>query len=351
MRDTDLQERRNRQILADLVRTYIETGEPVSSRAISRRLVEQLSSATVRNVMADLEESGYLSQPHTSAGRVPTAAAYRLFAQMSATQAKLSAEDEQWIRNELAAAQNPEEIAERAGRLLAKISRGLGIVVAPPLGKAVVEHIRFLLLPDRRVLAVVIGPGGATRDKIVHTEREFTQEVLDRTAEYLNRHYSGRTLEAIRENLLARLANERERYDDLNEKVAAAALELCDPKLLADSSARQVYVEGTAQFAAAPEIASQDQLRELLAAIEEKHTLVALLNHCIDSPEPVLVQIGLEEISGGGGDLALISAPYSSHDQVQGTLGVLGPARMQYERAITAVACVARLFSETLDRS
>src|SRR5580658_6020476 len=109
MRDTDLHERRSRQILADLVRTYIETGEPVSSRAISKGLAEQLSPATVRNVMADLEEGGFLMQPHTSAGRVPTAAAYRLFAQMVSAQAKLSAEDEQWIRSELAAAQNPEE--------------------------------------------------------------------------------------------------------------------------------------------------------------------------------------------------------------------------------------------------
>ncbi len=347
MRDTDLQERRNRHILADLVRTYIETGEPVSSRAISKGLAEQLSPATVRNVMADLEEGGYLMQPHTSAGRVPTAAAYRLFAQMVSAQAKLTAEDEQWIRTELAAAQSPEEIAERAGRVLAKISRGLGIVVAPPIGNAIVEHIRFLLLPDRRVLAIVIAPGGATRDKIVHTERAFAQDELDRTAEYLNRHYSGWTLRAIREDLLARLADERERYDGL----AAAALALCGPNLFPDTPSRQVYVEGAAQIAAAPEIASKTQLQELLAAIEEKHTLVALLNHCIDSPEPVLVQIGLDEISGGGGDLAMISAPYSLHDEVQGSLGVLGPARMQYERAITAVACVARVFSETLDRS
>jgi heat-inducible transcriptional repressor len=347
MRDTDLQERRSRQILADLVRTYIETGEPVSSRAISKGLAEQLSPATVRNVMADLEEGGFLIQPHTSAGRVPTAAAYRIFAQMVSAQAKLTAEDEQWIRTELAAAQSPEEIAERAGRVLAKISRGLGIVIAPPIGKAVVEHIRFLLLPDHRVLAVVVGPGGATRDKIVQTERAFAQDELDRTAEYLNRHYTGWTLRAIREDLLARLADERERYDGL----AAAALALCGPNLLADTPARQVYVEGAAQIAAAPEIASQSQLQDLLAAIEEKHTLVALLNHCIDSPEPVLVQIGLDEITAGGGNLALISASYSLHDEVQGSLGVLGPTRMQYERAITAVAYVARIFSENLDRS
>jgi len=347
MRDTDTQERRNREILADVVRAYIETGEPISSRAISKRLTEQLSPATIRNVMVDLEEAGYLSQPHTSAGRVPTAAAYRIFAQMVASQARLTPEDEQWIRNEMSAARGPEEIAERAGRVLARISRGLGIVVAPPIGKAVVEHLRFVLLPDLRVLAIVIGPGGATRDKVLHTQRHFTQEELDRTSDHLNRHYSGWTLAAIREDLLANLAKERQRYDDLT----ATALTLCDPQLLADTTTRQVLVEGTAQMAATPEFSGQGQFQELLFAIEEKHKLVALLNNCIDSPEPVLVQIGLGEIATDGSNLALISAPYTAHDQVQGSLGVLGPTRMQYERAITAVAYVARLYSETLDRS
>src|SRR5438046_2904393 len=148
MRNSALQERRNRQILADIVRAYIETGEPVSSRAISKGFEESLSTATIRNVMADLEEQGYLYQPHTSAGRVPTASAYRFFAQQVAAQATLSPEDEEWIRGEFAAAGTAEEIAERAGRVLAEVSRGLGIVVSPPIAKTVLEHVRFVLLPD-----------------------------------------------------------------------------------------------------------------------------------------------------------------------------------------------------------
>jgi len=347
VRDADLQERRNQQILADVVRAYIETGEPVSSRAISRRLGEHLSPATVRNVMADLEEGGYLSQPHTSAGRIPTTAAYRLFAQTVSAQARISAEDEVWIRNEMAGAQDPAESAERAVRVLARISKGLGIVVSPPIGKAIVEQLRFVLLPDRRVLTVIIGPGGATRDKVLQTERSFTQDELDRTGNYLNHHYSGWTLAAIRQDLLSNLARDRERYDEL----MVAALALCDPKLLAESPSRQVFVEGAAQMAGSTEFADQTQFRELLEAIEEKHKLVALLNHCIDSPEPVLVQIGLEQIATDGSNLALISAPYTAQDQAQGSLGVLGPTRMQYERAITAVAFVARLLSDNLDRS
>lgn len=338
---------RNRQILAAIVRAYIESGEPVSSRAISDRHVESLSSATVRNVMADLEEGGFLYQPHTSAGRVPTATAYRFFAQQVAAKATLSPEDEEWIRGKFAAATTAEEIAERAGRILAEVSRGLGIVVSPPIAKTVLEHIRFVLLPDGRVVVVLVSTGGNTRDKIIRAERVFTQPDLDRTADYLNRHYMGRTLEAIRADLLGRLAKEQERYDLL----AADALALCDPRMLEQGSTQRVYIEGTAQMATTPEFTDQAQLREVLLAIEEKHKLIALLAGCIDTPDPVHVQIGVKGIDPAGEHLALISAAYSYQDQSLGTVGVLGPMRMHYERAITAVAFVARVFSETLDRS
>ena len=346
MRSAALQERRNRQILADIVRTYIETGEPVSSRAISKRFEETLSTATIRNIMADLEDGGWLYQPHTSAGRVPTAAAYRFFAQEIASQATLSVEDRDWIRREFKAATTSEEVTERAGHVLAEVSNALGIIVSPPLAKTVMEHARMWLLPDGRVVVVLISPGGITRDKILRPSRSFTQVELDATAEFLNRQYSGWTLEAIRGDLLQKLATERERY----EGIVRSALTLCDPAVLGDESALRVHVEGTAQIVGAAEFADQAQVRDLLAAIEEKHRLVTVLNACIDTPEPVHVQIGVKEIAQGGENLALISAPYMSHDQVQGSLGVLGPTRMHYERAITAVAYVAQLFSEALNK-
>jgi heat-inducible transcriptional repressor len=346
MRNSALQERRNRQILADIVRTYIETGEPVSSRAISKRFEETLSTATIRNVMADLEDGGLLYQPHTSAGRVPTAAAYRFFAQEIASQATLSVEDRAWIKREFNAATSSAEMTERAGHVLAEVSNGLGIVVSPPLAKTVLEHARMWLLPDSRVVVVLISPGGITRDKILRPNRLFTQTELDATAEFLNRQYSGWTLEAIRGDLLQKLATERERYEGLIQ----SALTLCDPAVLGDEGASQVHVEGTAQIVGAAEFTDQTQLRDLLAAIEEKHRLVTVLNACIDTPEPVHVQIGVKEISEAGENLALISARYTRHEQVQGSLGVIGPTRMHYERAMTAVAYVAQLFSETLSK-
>src|SRR5208282_464228 len=346
MRNPALQERRNRQILADLVRTYIDTGEPVSSRAISKRYEETLSTATIRNVMADLEDGGFLFQPHTSSGRVPTSAAYRFFAQEIASQARLTVDDRNWIQREMSGAKTAGEITERAGHVLAEVSNGLGIIVSPPLGRTVLEHARMWLLPDGRVVVVLISPGGHTRDKILRPSRPFSQSELDATADFLNRHYSGWTLEAIRGDLLLKLANEREKY----EGIVRNALTLCDPAVLGESSEQQVHVEGTAQIVGSPEFPDQVQLRELLEAIEEKHRLVAVLNACIETPEPVFVQIGVKEFSPGGENIALISARYAHSDRVQGSLGVLGPTRMHYERAMTAVAYVAQLFSEALSK-
>jgi heat-inducible transcriptional repressor len=342
MSSTVLQQKRHQQILSDVVRLYIETGEPVSSRSIARRHAEPLSPATVRNVMADLEEGGYLYQPHTSAGRVPTAAAYRYFVEQVTAQATASPEDRQWIRRELEAAETPEAVMERASHVLAKVSRGLGIFISPPLSRSVVEHLRFLLLPDSRILVVLVTTGGLTRDKLMRTERIFRQDDLDRIAEYVNHHYVGWTLEAMRADLRVQVERDREQYG----KLAGDALLLCDQSVLGDSAERRVYIEGAAQIAVAPEFTNQEQLRELLEAIEEKDHLISLLSRCIEAPEPVHVELGLDEMMSAGKHLALVSSSYTSKDQVQGTLGILGPMRMHYERVITAVAFMAQFFSE-----
>jgi heat-inducible transcriptional repressor len=345
--DAALNSRRNREVLGEIVRAYIRTGEPVSSRVISQVHAESLSSATIRNIMGELEEAGYLYQRHTSGGRVPTAHAYRFFAQQAAADGKVSEADQSWIREQLGSAGSAEELTERAGHILAEVSQGLGIVLMPRLASSVLTHIRFLLLPDGRVVVVLLSAGGVTRDKIVRPGQEFTQAELDRTAAHLNSHYAGQTLEAIRADLLAKLSTERERYG----RLLSAALQLCDPAVLESDTGRQVYVEGAAQITSTPELAAAGPLRELLVAIEEKDRLVALLDTCIEAPEPVHIQIGVKEISSAGEHLALIAAPYSLGEQAKGSLGVLGPMRMQYERAITAMSYLARAFSETLNRS
>lgn len=343
-----LHSKRNREILAEIVRAYVAAGEPVSSKAIALSHPEALSPATVRKIMGELEDDGLLYQPHTSAGRVPTALAYRHFAQQAVAQGKLGEEDRKWISRELDGAATPEEMSERAGHILSEVSRGLGIIVMPALAQSALEHIRFLHLPDGRVVVVLISSGGATRDKVVRPEHEFTQPQLDNTADYLNAHYVGWTLEAIRADLLEKLASERDRYS----RLLPPALELCDPAILESTDGRQVYVEGAAQIASARELATGEgePLRELLMAIEEKSKLIALLDGCIETPEPVQIQIGVKEITSAGDHLALITARYAVKDQAKGSLGILGLTRMEYERAITAVAFMARAFSEALSR-
>ena len=342
MNTTVLQQKRHQQILTDVVRTYIETGEPVSSRSVASHHIEPLSSATVRSVMAELEDGGYLYQPHTSAGRVPTAAAYRFFVEQVAAQATASPADRQWIRRELEAAQTPEAVMERASHVLAAVSRGVGIFISPPLSQSVVEHLRFLLVPENRVLVVLVTTGGLTRDKLIRCERAFRQEDLDRISAHLNLHYVGWTLEAMRADLRAQVEREREEYG----RLAQDALMLCDSSILGDNAERRIYVEGAAQMAAAVDFTSQEQLRELLEAIAEKDRLIALLSGCIEAPEPVHVELGLDKMSHAGKHLALVSASYTSPDQAQGTLGILAPMRMHYERVITAVAFMAQFFSD-----
>jgi len=342
MKSPALAPKRNQQILADIVRAYVETGEPVSSRSIARMQPETLSPATVRNVMADLEDEGFLFQPHTSAGRVPTAAAYRFFVEEVAAQGIASPADIEWMRTELQSAQTPEALLERASHVLATVSCGLGIIISPPLAQTAVEHLRFLLLPDSRVLVVLVAKGGMTRDKVIRPERLFLQEELDRISDYLNRHYSGWMLEAIRAELRGQVERERELYGQL----AGGALLLCDPDLLNEDSSRRVYVEGAAQIATAAGFANQDALRELLAAIEERGRLVALLTNFLEAPEPVHVELGVKGMTAAGKHLALVSAPFSPQEHVQGTLGILGPMRMQYERVVTAVAFLAQYLSE-----
>jgi heat-inducible transcriptional repressor len=192
------------------------------------------------------------------------------------------------------------------------------------------------------VLIILITNGGATRDKLIRPERTFLQEDLDRVANHLNHHYKGWTLEAMRADLKKQVEREREQYG----RIAGDALELCDPSILNDAADRKVYVDGASQIASSPDFTNFDQLRELLQAIEEKDRLIALLSGCIESPEPVHVELGLDKITNAGKNLAIVSATYSSNDQVQGTLGIVAPMRMHYERVITAVAFMAQFFSD-----
>lgn len=336
-------EGRKREILTAIVRTFISTGEPVGSRTVSRRGHGRLSPATIRNVMADLEDEGFLDQPHTSAGRVPTAKAYRFYAEEMGAGTRLSRQEEELIAENLRG--GAEGMLERTSHVLSLVTHNLGMVLSPPLARTVLEQVRFVKLAAGQILVVLVSRGHLVHNKVIRVSQDFSRAELDQTANYLSREFAGWTLEAIRLEIQRRMQAERAQYDLLLRN----AILLCEQGLLESDRPAEVYVDGAAEIVAQTELADQHRLRELLRALEEKERLVRLLTDCIESPEPwVHVLVGLEKFVPGGKHFALISAPYRVSGQIVGSVGVLGPTRMEYDRAITAVSFVSSLMSEIL---
>lgn len=342
-------EHRHQEILAAVVRIHIATGEPVASATLSRQQRGRLSAATIRNVMAQLEAQGYLHQPHTSAGRVPTAKAYQFYAREAVRHARLAPADQTWIDahllNDSVAA---EVLLPRASHVLSELVHGIGIVLSVPVARAALEQVRFLRVGERRILVAILTHSGLVRDKLVSVEEGFTQDELDRTATYLNENFVGWTLEAMRAELERRATRERSEY----ERLARTAASLCRQSLSDMSETAQLFLEGTANLIAPDTGTSQEELSALLRTLEEKEKLVRLLSAALEQLEPnVQIQIGLEEFSPAIKHFALVSASYGPSRHPLGSLAILGPTRMDYPRAITAVHYVARLFSRVLNEN
>jgi heat-inducible transcriptional repressor len=295
--------------------------------------------------MAELENGGYLDQPHTSAGRLPTVQAYRFYADQVAWNVRLSRSDAQLIENELRSAATTEEIMERGSHVLSQLSHSLGIVLAPPLAKVELEFIRFVLLPDRRILVVLASRAKWVEHRVITCDVAFTQDELDQTANYLNREFAGWSLEAIRAEILRRLEAERREYDRLLQN----AIVICERGILLPQLQGELYLEGRAYLADLTEYQDQDKLHELLEALEQKEKLLRLFSeYMAPTPAPVQISIGLEDGPPAMKHFALISAPYHCGDCVLGSVAIMGPARLPYERAIGAVAYVARFFTRVL---
>lgn len=345
-------EGRNLEVLAATVRTFISSGEPVGSRTISRKRRDRLSAATIRNIMADLEEAGYLEQPHTSAGRVPTEKAYRFYVEQVARPDKyVNAGDEQLIRQELArgAAQSPEAILERASHVLALVTRNVGVVVAPTVADTVLQSMHFVLLGERRILVILEPRGAPVRNRVIHVDEEFSQDDLGRIANYLNEHFTGWRLEEARREIVRRLEQERALYDELLQGLAT----LWRQGLLPADPAIDVYLEGASHLMGRAELENPGVLRDLLRALEEKERLVHLLVRYIQAEDSEHVRkarviIGLDTDSPMK-DFALIGALCTTAEGLAGRVAVLGPQRMQYERVISAVSQVARLLGQAID--
>ena len=336
---------REREILTAVVETFIATGEPVGSRTLSRLSAEGLSPATIRNVMADLADAGYLEQPHTSAGRVPTPEAYRYYVEQLTGKARLSHEDQNIIQGSLHGISDIQEFMERTSHVLSLISRNVGVAVTLGGPKNALEHVYFSRLGDQKVLAVVVARSGLVRDRVLRLD--LPQADLDAAANYINENFRGWTMDALRVELARRVEQERSEYDRLMGSLERLYKQ---GALAGDESARTVYVEGASNLVAGEQ--DRKRLQELLKTLEEKEKIVSLLGAYLDAKqEAVRVVIGLDEAMPSMRNFVLIGAPARVGDEVMGSLAVIGPTRMDYQHAITAVSYIARLFDKILNES
>ena len=336
---------REREILTAIVETFISTGEPVGSRILARASREGLSPATIRNVMADLADAGFLEQPHTSAGRVPSASAYRYYVEQLSGKTQLSQADEGIIKESLQGITDVQEFMERTSHVLSLISRNVGVAVATSGPKNALEHVYFSRLGDQKVLAVVVTKSGVVRDRVLRLD--LPQSDLDMAARFINENFRGWTLDAVRGEIARRLEQERSEYDRMMKSVE----QLYKQGVLAgDDSPQVVFVEGAANLVAGEQ--DRSRLQELLQALEEKQKLIELLGAYLDAKqEAVRVVIGLDEAQPSMRNFVLIGTPARVGGEVMGSLAVLGPTRMDYQHTITAVSYIARLFDKVLNEN
>jgi len=338
---------REREILTAIVETFIASGEPVGSRTIARASREGLSPATVRNVMADLADAGYLEQPHTSAGRVPTAEAYRYYVEQLSGEAHLSHENQSIIQDTLTGVTDVQEFMERTSHVLSLISHGVGVTVASTGPRNALEHVYFSRLGDQKVLAVVVTRSGVVRDRVLRMD--IPQADLDLAARYLNENFRGWTMEDMRAELALRIESERGEYQALMKSIE---LLYQQGALASNEGSDVVFVEGAANLVTGEP--DQQRLQDMLRTLEEKEKVIKLLSAYLDTrQEAVRVVIGLDQAlpSSSLQNFVLIGAPARVGGEVRGSLAVIGPTRLDYQHTMSAVSYIARLFDKLLNES
>jgi heat-inducible transcriptional repressor len=336
---------RERNVLTAIVETYIATGEPVASQALARHFGNKdgMSSATIRNVMASLGDAGLLDQPHTSAGRIPTARAFRFYVEHlgGGTQvAILTPERLEQIEGSFAGIGTSQQYLERTSHVLALISSGLGVALASTQELHTLEHIHFSRLAAGRVLAVVITKAGTVLDRVLLLDHDLNITELETAARFLNENFHGWSMERIRVELSRRLEAERSEYDRLMHSID----ELCRKGALAPDSAFApvIFMEGVANLLAGE--TDRERLRTMLHALEAKERLIELLNAYVDARQrTVRVVVGLEDAIPELRDFVLIGATARLGAENIGTVAVIGPTRIQYQETINAVSYIAEL--------
>jgi heat-inducible transcriptional repressor len=335
---------RSCEVLKSLIQAHIQTGEPVGSETLVRRLARPLSAATVRNIMAELERKGYLSHPHTSAGRVPTDDGYRFYVDSLMGTRPLPPRDAAAIRSDLRArGASTHQMMENASHLLSRFSRNVGFVLAPNIARTTFRRIDLVRLPHPRILVVLVSQTGLMTQKVIDVEENMTSEALQACENYLNAHFAGMCLSAIRGRLLELMREEKALYDSLLKNV----LSVGERAFTGDEGDGDVYLDGTANILDRAEFEDLARMRALFMTFEEKGRLVKILNACISGPG-VRVIIGHENPEPDLRDLSLVTAAYPVQGEPGWALGVMGSMRMEYVRVVALVGHVAREVSAAL---
>ncbi len=337
MQTVEVLKSRHREILNALVREYIETGEPVASRTLAKRRKDWLSAASIRNVMGDLADEGYLSQPHTSAGRIPTEKAFRHYV-ASLTLNRAATESER-LKNELRKLHTVEERVERSSQILMEMTRNVGIAAAIPALAQELDQIELVPLGGDRVLMVVVTRDHMVRNRVLALDEPVTAEELTSIRNYVNRNFSGWQLGAARRELLRRMAEERALYDAAQRKLQL----LYQKGLLEADPSPEVHMEGASNLLGLDLHLTRETMRELLHALEEKKRLIELLDRFLEQASGELqVHVGLEEAHPAMRGLALIGMTVQMATGLPAKVAVLGPMRMQYEKVMAAVMQTSR---------
>ncbi len=344
--DDNLNERAQ-QLLRILVEQFIRDGQPVGSRTLSRESGMSLSSATIRNVMADLEDHGYVASPHTSAGRIPTDKGYRFFVDMLLKVRPLELEAAQIIHRGLAPhADDPRALVSAASRMLSSITHLAGVVTLPRQGHTELSQIEFLPLSDNRVLVVLVTNGREVQNRILHLERNFGAEELRRAANYLNHQFAGRDLNAVREQLVMQL---KQTHEHLNQGMLDAIMLAQQAVAPAETtSAMQYVIAGETNLMGFAELSNVEKLRKLFEAFNQQRDVLHLLDQSLRA-DGVQIFIGQESGHAIFDDVSVVTAPYTIDKEVVGVLGVIGPTRMAYERVIPIVDLTAKMLGAALN--
>lgn len=335
---------RAQSLLKTLIERYIESGEPIGSRTLARDSRMELSPATIRNVMADLEELGFVRAPHTSAGRVPTVQGYRCFIDSLLTVQPLHGNEISQLQQQLSGGEvTTQDLVEKASALLSGITRMAGIVTLSRHEHHPLRHVEFLPLSDNRILVVLVLDDMEIQNRVIRTDRAYTRAQLQEAANYFNAHYAGMHLAALKRALVQELDETRRRADEIMRAACEVAA-----KALSDDEESDLVVAGQTNLMQYMEMADMDKLRQLFDAFSQKRELIDLFDQVMNA-QGVQIFVGDESGYGVLDECSVVTAPYRVQGQVVGVLGVVGPTRMAYQRVIPIVDVTAKLLSAALN--